>query len=325
MARTITFLQAINEVLAEALEMDERVFLLGEDISIGVLGQTRGLIERFGPDRVMNTPIAESAFTAVGMGAAIAGMRPIVEYMFGDFGFLAMDLVCNQIGQWRYITGGQFSAPVVIRASVGAGFRMGYGHSQCIETSFLPAPGLILAVPSTPYDAKGLFRSAIRGHDPVIFFEHKRLMLTRVMGEVPDEDYTIPFGRAVVRRQGKDVTVVATLFMVHEALAAAEILSREGIDMEVIDPRTLVPLDKAPIIDSIKKTGRLVTAEESRQRGGMGSEVAAIVASEAFGYLKAPIERVGAPSVPIPGSPFLEDLYIPGKDHIVAAVKKTLQ
>lgn len=324
MSRNISFLEAINEVLAESLERDERVFILGEDISIGVLGQTRGLLERFGPERIMNTPIAESAFTGVGMGAAIAGMRPIVEYMFGDFGYLAMDLVCNQIGQWRYITGGQFPVPLVIRASVGAGFRMGYGHSQCVETSFLQAPGLTLVLPSTPYDVKGLFRTAIRGNDPVIFFEHKRLMLNQVMGEVPDEDYTIPFGRAATRREGKDVTVVATLCMAHEALAAAEALSQEGIDLEIIDPRTLVPLDKETIIASVKKTGRLVTAEESRERGGMGAEIAAMVAGDAFAWLKAPIQRVGAPAVPIPGSPFLEDLYTPGRNDIISAVKRVL-
>ncbi|MEM4720969.1 MAG: alpha-ketoacid dehydrogenase subunit beta [Candidatus Methanomethylicaceae archaeon] len=325
MPRRISFLQAINEVLAEALEQDERVILLGEDISIGVLGQTRGLIKRFGPERVINTPIAESAFTGVAMGAAIGGLRPVVEYMFGDFGLLAMDLVCNQIGQWRYITGGQYKLPLVIRTTVGAGFRMGYGHSQSVETAYLHAPGLTLVVPSTPYDAKGLFRKAIRGNDPVIFFEHKRLLLGRVMGDVPDEDYTIPFGVASIKREGRDVTVVATLWMVHETLAASEILAKEGISIEVIDPRTLVPLDKDAILKSVRKTGRLVTVEESRIRCGIGAEIAAIVSNEAFETLKAPIQRVAAPMVPVPGSPFLEDLYIPGKAQIIDAVKKTLQ
>lgn len=324
MARKINFLQAVNEAMAEEMRLDESVFVLGEDVRIGAFGQTAGLVKEFGEERVLNTPIAENAITGVAMGAAMNGHRPVLELMFCDFAMLAMDQICNHLGQWRYITGNQYSVPVTIRTAVGGGFRMAYGHSQCLESQLIQAPGLILVEPSTPYDAKGLLKSAIRSDDPVLFFEHKKLILGGVEGEVPEEDYTIPFGEAEIRKQGKDATVVAFGFMMYEALNAAQDLAQEGIDIEVIDPRTVVPLDKDTIFDSVEKTGRLVTVEEGRVRGGLGAEIAALACGEYFSCLKAPVQRVAAPMVPIPGSPVLEDLYLPNKDSIVRAVKRTL-
>jgi pyruvate dehydrogenase E1 component beta subunit len=324
MVRKINFLQAINEAMAEEMRRDPKVFVLGEDVHVGVFGQTTGLVKEFGDGRVINTPIAENAITGVAMGSALNGMRPVLELMFLDFAMLAMDQICNQMAQWRYITGGQYSAPVTIRTALGGGIRMGYGHSQCLESQFIQTPGLTLVEPSTPYDAKGLLKSAIRSDDPVIFFEHKKIFLSGIEGEVPDEDYTIPFGEAVIRRPGKQVTLVALGFMVYEALNAARELAAEGIDVEVIDPRTIVPLDKDTIFESLEKTGRLVTVEEGRLRGGIGAEIAALACSEYFSLLKAPVQRVAAPMVPVPGSGVLEDLYLPNKDGIIRAVKRTL-
>jgi pyruvate/2-oxoglutarate/acetoin dehydrogenase E1 component len=324
MARKISFLQAINEAMAEELRRDPSVFIFGEDVKIGAFGQTAGLVNEFGEERVLNTPIAENAITGAAMGAAMNGMRPVLELMFCDFAMLAMDQICNHLGQWRYITGNQYSIPVTIRTAIGGGFRMAYGHSQCLESQFVQSPGLILVEPSTPYDAKGLLKSSIRSDDPVVFFEHKKLILGGVEGEVPEEEYTIPFGEAVVRKEGKDATVVAFGFMVYEALNAAQDLEQEGIDIEVIDPRTIVPLDKDTIFESLEKTGRLVTVEEGRIRSGLGAEIAALACGEYFSLLKAPVQRVAAPMIPVPGSPVLEDLYMPNKNSIVRAVKRAL-
>jgi len=324
MGRNITFLKALNEAMAEEMRRDPSVFVLGEDVRMGVFGQTTGLVGEFGEDKVLNTPIAENAIAGVAIGAAMNGLRPILELMFCDFLMLAMDQICNNLAQWRYITGNQYGLPVTIRTSVGAGFRSGYGHSQCIESQLIQVPGLILAEPSTPHDAKGLLKSAIRSDDPVVFFEDKKLLLGGVEGEVPEEDYTIPFGEAAIRKEGKDATVVAIGNMVYEALNAAQELASESIDIEVIDLRTIVPLDKDTIFESLEKTGRLITVEESRMRGGVGAEIAALACGDYFSLLKAPVKRVAAPMVPIPGSPVLEDLYLPNKDTIVRAVKRTL-
>lgn len=324
MARTITYLQALNEAMAEEMRRDPEVFVLGEDVRIGAFGQTSGLVNEFGNERVLNTPIAENAITGVAMGTAMFGFRPILELMFCDFAMLAMDEICNQLGQWRYVSGGQYAVPITIRTATGGGFRMGYGHSQCLQSQLIQTPGLILVEPATPYDAKGLLKTSIRCNDPVIFFEHKKLILGGVSGEVPDEEYTIPFGEAVVRRAGKNATVVALGFMVYEALAAAEDLAKEGIDVEVIDPRTIVPLDKKTIFSSVEKTGRLITVEEGRIRGGIGAEIAALAVSEYFDLLDGPVQRVAAPMVPIGGSAALEDMYMPNKDSIITAVKKSL-
>jgi pyruvate dehydrogenase E1 component beta subunit len=324
MGRKISFLKALNEAMAEEMRRDPSVFVLGEDVRIGAFGQTAGLVKEFGEERILNTPIAENAITGVAIGAAMNGLRPVLELMFCDFAMLAMDQICNQLGQWRYVTGNQYGVPVTIRTAVGAGFRMAYGHSQSLESQLIQAPGLVLVEPATPYDAKGLLKSAIRSDDPVVFFEHKKLVLGGVEGEVPEEEYTIPFGEAVVRKPGKDATVVAFGFMVYEALNAAQELAKEGIDIEIIDPRTIVPLDKDTIFESVAKTGRLVTVEEGRIRGGLGAEIAALACGDYFSLLKAPVQRVAAPMVPIPGSPVLEDLYLPNKDSIVRAVKRVM-
>lgn len=322
MARTITFMQALTEAMAEELRRDPKVFVLGEDVRMGAFGQTAGLVKEFGEERVLNTVIAENAITGVAMGAAMNGMRPVLELMFIDFAMLAMDQLYNQLGQWRYVTGGQYPLPVTVRTAAGAGFRMAYGHSQCLEAMLTHAPGLVICTPSTPADAKGLLKSAIRSDDPVIFVEHKKLVLGGVEGEVPDGEYTLPFGKAEIKRPGKDVTIVATMFMVYEALMAAEELAAEGIDVEVIDPRTLVPLDKDTIFESLEKTGRLVTVEEGRIRCGFGAELAALASGEYFDLLQAPVQRVAAPMSPVPGSGVLEDLYLPNKDSIIRAVKR---
>jgi pyruvate dehydrogenase E1 component beta subunit len=322
MARTITFMQAINEAMAEEMRRDPSVFVLGEDVRVAAFGQTAGLVKEFGPERVINTPIAENAITGVAAGAAMFGFRPVLELMFCDFAMLAMDELCNQIAQFRYVSGGQYPCPVTVRMATGAGFRMAYGHSQSLQSQLIQAPGLVLVETSTPADAKGLLKSAIRSNDPVIFFEHKKLLLGGVSGEVPDGDYTVPFGQAAIRKPGKDVTVVALGFMVYEALQAAAELAAEGIDIEVIDPRTIVPLDKATIFKSVEKTGRLVTVEEGRIRGGIGAEIAALACDEYFDLLDAPVVRVAAPMVPIPGSPVLEDMYIPNSKSIIKAVKR---
>jgi len=324
MGRKISFLKALNEAMAEEMRRDPSVFVLGEDVRIGAFGQTAGLVKEFGEERILNTPIAENAITGVAIGAAMNGLRPVLELMFCDFAMLAMDEICNQLGQWRYVTGNQYGLPVTIRTAVGAGFRMAYGHSQSLESQLIQAPGLVLVEPATPYDAKGLLKSAIRSDDPVVFFEHKKLVLGGVEGEVPEEEYTIPFGEAVVRKPGKDATVVAFGFMVYEALNAAQELAKEGIDIEIIDPRTIVPLDKDAIFESVEKTGRLVTVEEGRIRGGLGAEIAALASGDYFSLLKAPVQRVAAPMVPIPGSPVLEDLYLPNKDSIARAVKRVM-
>ncbi len=325
MSREITFLQAINEALAEEMRRDSTVFMIGEDIRVGTFGQTAGLVKEFGEERILNTPIAENAITGAAMGAAMNGMRPVLELMFCDFAMLAMDQLCNHLGQWRYVTGNQYSMPVTIRTTVGGGIRLAYGHSQSLEPQFIHAPGLILVEPSTPYDAKGLLKSSIRSDDPVLFFEHKKLILGGLKGNVPEQDYTIPFGKAVVRKEGADATVVAFGFMAHEALSAARELEDLGIKIDVIDPRTIVPLDEDTIFTSLKKTGRLVTVEESRIRGGLGAEIASLACTSYFDLLKAPVQRVAAPMVPIPGSAVLEDLYLPNKDSVIRAVKRALE
>ncbi|MGD8387402.1 MAG: alpha-ketoacid dehydrogenase subunit beta [Desulfobacteraceae bacterium] len=324
MTRKISFIQAVNEALAEELRRDEAVFVLGEDVRVGPFGLTTGLVDTFGEERILNTPIAENAITGVSIGAAMNGLRPVLEIMFCDFAFLAMDQICNNLAQWHYVTGGQYTLPVTIRTSVGAGLRVGFGHSQSLQSQFIQVPGLILLEPSSPYDAKGLLKSAVRSDDPVLFFEHKKLVFGGVEGEVPEEEYTIPIGEANVVREGGDVTIVAFGVMVYEALAAASQLAQEGVEVEVIDPRTIVPLDTDTIFRSLGKTGRLVTVEESRLRGGLGADLAATAVGEHMDLLKAPVARVAAPMVPIPCSGVLEDSYMPNKDDVIRAVKSVL-
>jgi pyruvate dehydrogenase E1 component beta subunit len=320
--REVTIRDALREALREEMQRDESVFLLGEDIGRfwgGAFGVTKGLAEEFGDERVRDTPISENAIIGVAVGAAITGMRPVAEIMFGDLAALAVDQICNQAAKIRYMFGGQVSVPCVIRTPFGAGVNIASHHSQSLEAWFMHTPGLHVAVPSTPYDAKGLLKTAIRGNNPVFFVEHK--LLYPIKGMIPDEDYSVPFGVAEVRREGKDVTIVATLYMVHKALAAAEQLSKEGISAEVLDPRTLVPLDKTAIVKSVRKTGRLVIVTEDCKTAGVSAEIAAIVAEEALDYLDAPIKRVAEPDTPIPFSPSMEQFVIPNENSIVQAVR----
>jgi pyruvate/2-oxoglutarate/acetoin dehydrogenase E1 component len=299
------------------------VFLLGEDIGKyweGAFKVTKNLAKEFGDERVRDTPISESAIIGVAAGAAITGMRPVAEIMFGDLTALAMDQIANQAAKLRYMFGGQTKVPLVIRTPFGAGVNIASHHSQSLEAWFMHTSGLKVAMPSAPYDAKGLLKTAIRDDNPVMFFEHK--LLYPIKGLVPEEEYTVPFGVADVKREGKDVTVVATLYMVHKALAAAKELSEQGVEAEVIDPRTIVPLDKNAIINSVKKTGRLVIVSEDCKTAGVSAEIAALVAEEALDYLDAPIKRVAEPDTPIPFSPPLEQFVIPNEKSIIKAVKE---
>ncbi|MEK7838574.1 MAG: alpha-ketoacid dehydrogenase subunit beta [candidate division NC10 bacterium] len=323
--REITFVEALNEALRQEMARDERVFVMGEDVGLigGIFGVTRGLREAFGEDRVRDTPISEPSFVGLGVGAAVAGMRPVVEIQIFDFVAMTMDQIVNQAAKFRYMLGGRPTVPLVIRGPQGGGLRLAAQHSQSLEAWFVHVPGLVVVAPSTPYDAKGLLAAAIREDNPVIFLEHK--MLYPMKGEVPEGEYAIPLGKADVKRAGTDVTVVATQMMVHKALGAAADLEKEGISVEVIDPRTLQPLDEATILDSVKKTGRLVIAHEAWKRGGFGAEVAAIVTEQALDWLDAPVVRVGARNVPMPYNDRLELSTIPSREDIAAAVRRLLR
>ena len=323
--RELTYRDALREALREEMLRDKTVFLLGEDIGRywgGAFKVTKGLAEEFGDERVRDTPISESAIIGVSVGAAITGMRPVAEIMFGDLSALAMDQICNQAAKICYMFGGQIKVALVVRTPFGAGVNIASHHSQSLEAWFMHTPGLHVVAPSTPFDAKGLLKTAIRGNNPVMFFEHK--LLYPIKGEVPEEDFTIPFGVADVKLEGEDATIFATLYMVHKALAAAQGLRKQGISVEVIDPRTLVPLDKQAIIKSVKKTGRIVIVTEDCKTAGVSAEIAAIVAEEALDYLDAPIKRVAEPDTPIPFSPPLEQFVIPNEETIIKAVKEIL-
>ena len=323
--RELTTLQAINEALAEELERDPRVFLLGEDIGLhgGAFTATKGLLQRFGPKRIRNTPISEAVIAGAAVGAALVGARPVAELMYVDFLTLAMDQIVNQGAKVKYMFGGKARVPVVVRMPFGAGRANAAQHSQSLEAWLCHVPGLKVVMPSAPADAKGLLKSAIRDDNLVLVLENKHLYFQK--GPVPDGEYLIPLGVAEIKRPGKDVTVVATGRMVAVALGAAETLSKEGVEVEVLDPRTLFPLDTKAIIGSVKKTGRLVTVHEAVKRFGFGAEVAAMIAEgEAFDYLDAPIQRVAAPEVPVPFSKPLEDLFLPDAPKIIAACRRTL-
>ncbi|UCH02599.1 MAG: alpha-ketoacid dehydrogenase subunit beta [Candidatus Bathyarchaeota archaeon] len=323
--RQITYAEALNEALHEEMERDEKVFILGEDVGRfwqGAFKVTKGLAEVFGNERVRDTPISESAIIGVAIGAAITGMRPVAEIMFGDLTTLAMDQIVNQAAKLRYMFGGQTKVPMVVRTPFGAGVSIAAHLSQSFEAWFMHVPGLKVVVPSTPYEAKGLLKTAIRDDNPIMFLEHK--LLYPIKKEVPKEEYLIPFGKADIKREGKDVTIISTLFMVHKALAASEILANDGIDVEVVDPRTLLPLDKNALINSVKKTGRVVIVSEDCKTAGVGAEIAALIAEEALDYLDAPIIRVSEPDTPIPFSPILEQFVIPDERRISNAVKKVV-
>lgn len=325
MSRIITFSAAINEAMAEEMRRDESVFLIGEDVGLfgGVFGVSAGLFDEFGEERVRDTPISENAIIGGGLGAALMGMRPIAEIMFADFVACAMDQVVNQAAKARYMSGGKADVPLTIRIVNGAPGSAAAQHSQSPEAWFMNVPGLKIAIPSTPYDAKGLLKTAVRGADPVLFFEHK--MLYGVKGDVPIQPYTVPFGEAIVRRAGTDVTIIGIGGVLPNVLKAADQLAAAGINAEVIDPRTLVPFDTDTIVHSVQKTSRVVIVHEAHKRAGPGAEIAAILAEEAIGYLDAPIIRVATKNVPFPYNPDLEQFILPTVDDVVTAVTGVVQ
>ncbi len=323
--RQISYADAINEALKMAMREDERVVLLGEDIGCygGIFQVTKGLEQEFGSDRVVDTPISEAGFVGGCVGAALTGMRPVAEVMFIDFTTACMDMIFNQMAKMHYMFGGQGKVPMVLRVNVGAGRCAAAQHSQSFHSIFAHMPGLYVAAPASPYDAKGLMLEAIRNDNPVIFVEHKKLYIEK--GPVPEEYYTVPFGQAEVKREGKDVTIVAVHAMVGRSLKAAEALAKEGIEVEIIDPRTLQPLDKETIFTSIKKTGRLIVADEDHKSCSVAAEIAALAAEEVIYDLKAPVARVCSPDIPVPFSPPLEQAYIPEVKDLVPAVKRLMQ
>jgi len=321
--RELTLGQAINEALAEEMRRDPRVFIIGEDVAEAgtPFKVLKGLVEEFGQERVIDSPISEAGITGIGLGAAMTGMRPVVDIMFGDFVTLAMDQIVNQAAKVHYMSGGKLKAPMVIRTTLGATRRSAAQHSQSLHAWLSHVPGLKVALPATPYDAKGLLKTAIRDENPVVFFEDK--LMYQQKGPVPVEEYTLPFGVADIKRQGSDITLVATSSMVYVALQAAELLAEDAISAEVIDPRTTFPLDKATLIASAKKTGRALVIDEGYERYGVTAEIASVIAEGAFYSLDAPVKRMGAMDVPIPFSPALEDLTV-ATPHTVAAAARAL-
>jgi pyruvate/2-oxoglutarate/acetoin dehydrogenase E1 component len=321
-AREITFAQAINEALAEEMRRDPTVFIIGEDVAeagtpFKVLS---GLVREFGPKRVIDSPISEAGIAGIGVGAAMTGMRPVVDIMFGDFITLTMDQLVNQAAKIHYMSGGKLKVPLVLRTTLGATRRSAAQHSQSLHAWVSHVPGLKVAVPATPYDAKGLLKSAIRDDNPVVFFEDK--MMYQLKGPVPAEEYTIALGVADVKRQGRDITLVATSSMVQIALAAAHTLESLGISAEVVDVRTTAPLDRQTLIESVKKTSRAIVIDEGYQGYGVTAEIASVIADGAFYYLDAPVKRMGAMDVPVPFSPVLEDQTVPTAETVAATAKQ---
>ena len=311
-----TYIQAINEALREEMERDESVFIIGEDVQAGVFRASTGLVQQFGPERVMDTPLAETVVAGAAVGAAMSGYRPVADFMFADFMWCAGDEIFNEAAKWYFVHGGKVSLPMVLFACIGGYARLGPTHSQCPEAVVMHTPGLKLAVPSTPVDAKGLLKTAIRDNNPVVFFYHKRLL--GLQGEVPDGEHTIPLGKAEVKREGSDVTVVATSYQAQVTLGVAEEI-KDRVSVEVVDPRTLEPLDIDTIVESVKKTGRVVVVDEDTRRGGVGAEIGMQIMEKAFDALDAPIQRVGAADMPIPGG-YLEQYSLPQPKDIVAAI-----
>ena len=319
--KELNYVRAINEALKEELARDDSVIIIGEDVgrSGGSFSATRGLYDEFGAKRVIDTPIVEATIAGMAVGAAISGLRPVAEIMFMDFMALAMDSITNSAAKWRYIFGGQYKVPVVFLTQSGGGLSAGPHHSQSLEAWFCHVPGLKVVYPSTPYDVKGLLKSAIRDDNPVVFIEHKML---RVKNEIPEEEYTLPLGKADIKREGTDVTVVTWGQLYYKVASSAEKLAKDGINVEIIDLRTLLPLDMDTILSSIKKTGRLVIAHEAVKTGGWGAEIAASVMEQAFDLLDAPVKRVGAAFTPIPWGPVVENAVLPQESDIIAAVKE---
>ena len=324
--REIYYLDAIKEAILQGMELDPDVFMIGEDIGVygGAFGLTLGLLEKFGPDRIIDTPISEQAIVGMAIGAALMGKKPIVEIMFSDFLLLTMEQIANQAAKIHYMFGGKASVPLVIRAPGGGGTGAAAQHSQSLEALLMHIPGIKLVMPSTPLDAKGLLASAIADPNPVIYLEHK-LLYKKVKGEVPEGRYEIPLGKADIKRKGKDITVVATSLMVHKALDAAEKLEDEGISVEVIDPRTIKPLDLDTIIESVKKTGRVLLLEEACYTGGFTSFLASEISLKAFDWLDCPVARVTGLDSPIPYSKVLEDVIIPGEARIEEGIREVLK
>jgi pyruvate dehydrogenase E1 component beta subunit len=335
--KRLSIAEALREGIRSEMKRDERVFCIGEDIAIpggwgGAFTVTLGLEKDF-PDRMINTPIAEAGLFGAALGAAMMGMHPIADVQYGDFLFCAMDQVANQIAKMRYMSGGKLKVPLTMRAPVGATGR-GAQHGQNLEPYFHPLQGIKILAPATAYDALGLLRTAVREENPILIFEHKLLYGSKgpraesgavdASSEIPDEDYTVPIGKAVVRRTGKDITIIASLLMMHRSLQAAAELAKEGIEAEVIDPRSLVPFDWETVKASVMKTGRVVTVEESPKRGGIGAEIAATLAEEMAEHLVAPIKRVAAPNVPVPFAPPMENFYVPSIAKIAEAVRETV-
>jgi pyruvate/2-oxoglutarate/acetoin dehydrogenase E1 component len=321
--REIKYAEALREALAEEMRRDKRVFVFGEDVELGyAFTVCKGLIDEFGPERVRDTPICEQTIAGMAVGAAMMGMRPVAEIEFCDLLPMCMDQICNQAAKLRYMSGGQITFPLVIRSPGGKWGNFAAQHSQTLDAWFMNVPGLKVAVPATPYDAKGLLKAAIRDDNPVLFIERK--LLYQVPGPVPEEEYIIPFGQAKIHREGTDVTVVAIGRMVSFALAAAKVLEKEGVNVAVVDPRTLVPLDKGTILESVKKTHRVVIVEEGPKTGGVGGEIAAMISEEILDYLDSPIRRVGALDTPIPFSKVLEDQVLPDDGRIVEAVRNVM-
>ena len=316
----INFIQAINSALVEEMERDPLTFVMGEDVILGPFGATKGLIDKFGPVRVRNTPISEAGFVGAAVGAAMAGTRPICEVEFASFFYCAFDQVCNQAAKLRYMSGGQATMPITFRAVYGAMGGAAAQHSETVYAQFLSVPGLKLVVPSGPSDMKGLLKSAIRDNNPVIVFEHGGLGGLRE--EVPDGDHLVPLGKAAIKREGEHVTVVAIGAMVSMTMKVAEKLAKEGISVEIVDPRTLIPLDEEAILASVKKTNRVVIADEGHLRGGAAADIAAIIAEKGFDYLDAPVKRVTALDVPIPFSPPLEKAAVPDEARIEAGIRE---
>ena len=322
--RGISYRDALREAQDQLLESNPRVFLLGEGVDDpgGVFGSTLGLCDKYGKDRVMDIAIAENGLTGIAIGAAMVGMKPIFIHMRMDFLPMCMDQIFNHAAKWSYMTGGKVNVPLVVRSIIGRGWGSAAQHSQALHSLFIHIPGLKVIMPSTPYDAKGLLMAAVEDGNPVMFVEHR--WIYDYPGYVPKEPYTIPIGKGIIRRKGRDITVVAISQMVYEAMKAARILAKEGIEIEVIDPRTLKPLDEEMIFDSVKKTGRLVIADVACKTGGVGAEIACRVSESAFGYLKAPVQRVNFPDTPTPCSPVLEEAYYPDFNDIVDSIKKVL-
>jgi len=336
--RRLGIAEALREAIAEEMRRDPRVFCIGEDIGIpggwgGAFTVTLGLEKEFA-DRMINTPISEAGLTGAAMGAAMMGMRPIADVQYSDFLFCAMDQMANQVAKMRYMSGGKLTVPMVMRAPVGVTGR-GAQHAQMMEPFFLPLPGIKIVAPATAYDAKGLLKAAVRDDNPVLIFEHKLLYGSKgprsetgavdASSDIPDGDYTVPIGKGVIRREGKDVTIIATLLMMHRSLEAAALLEKEGISAEVIDPRSLVPFDWELVKGSAAKTGRVVTVEESPKRGGLGAEIAATLAEEMIDFLVAPVVRVAAPNTPAPFSPPMERYYVPNAARIARAARELVE